>query len=48
LLQNAVKKTLLPFHPGAVHYYREIGIKIPDELASTELIGSSRAMSVRP
>jgi len=47
LLQNAVK-TLLPLHPEAVRYYWEIGIKIPDELASTELIGSSRAMSVRP
>jgi TRAP transporter TAXI family solute receptor len=33
--QNAVKDTFLPFHPGAVRYYREIGIKIPDELAST-------------
>jgi uncharacterized protein len=31
--QNAVKDTFLPFHPGAVRYYREIGIKIPDELA---------------
>jgi TRAP transporter TAXI family solute receptor len=30
--QNAVKDTFLPFHPGAVRYYREIGIKIPDEL----------------
>jgi TRAP-type uncharacterized transport system substrate-binding protein len=28
-----VKDTFLPFHPGAVRYYREIGIKIPDELA---------------
>jgi uncharacterized protein len=31
--QNAVKDTFLLFHPGAVRYYREIGIKIPDELA---------------
>jgi TRAP transporter TAXI family solute receptor len=31
--QNAVKDTFLPFHPGAVRYYREISIKIPDELA---------------
>ena len=30
--QNAVKNTFLPFHPGAVRYYREIGIKIPDAL----------------
>jgi len=33
--QNAVKNTALPFHPGAVRYYREIGIKIPDALAPT-------------
>jgi TRAP transporter TAXI family solute receptor len=33
--QNAVKDTFLPFHPGAVRYYHEIGIKIPDELAPT-------------
>jgi TRAP transporter TAXI family solute receptor len=33
LPQNAVKDTFLPFHPGAVRYYREVGIKIPDELA---------------
>ncbi len=33
--QNAVKDTFLPFHPGAVRYYREIGIKIPDALAAT-------------
>jgi TRAP transporter TAXI family solute receptor len=31
--QNADKNTFLLFHPGAVRYYREIGIKIPDELA---------------
>ena len=33
LPQNAVKNTFLPFHPGAVRYYRETGIKIPNELA---------------
>jgi hypothetical protein len=33
--QNVVKDTFLPFHPGAVRYYREIGIRIPDQLAST-------------
>lgn len=31
--QNVAKDTFLPFHPGAVRYYREIGVKIPDELA---------------
>jgi TRAP transporter TAXI family solute receptor len=30
--QNVDKNTFLPFHPGAIRYYREIGIKIPDEL----------------
>jgi uncharacterized protein len=35
LPQNAVKDTFLPFHPGAVRYYREIGITIPDALAAT-------------
>ena len=35
LPQNAVKDSFLPFHSGAVRYYREIGIKIPDALAAT-------------
>ena len=38
--QNVDKNTFLPFHPGAVRYYREIGISIPDLLVH-ELIGSS-------
>jgi TRAP transporter TAXI family solute receptor len=33
--QNAVKNTFLPFHPGAVRYYREIGINIPESLVPT-------------
>ena len=33
--QNILKDTFLPFHPGAVRYYREIGIKIPDALVPT-------------
>jgi TRAP-type uncharacterized transport system substrate-binding protein len=33
--QNVVKDTFLPFHPGAVRYYREIGINIPESLAAT-------------
>jgi TRAP transporter TAXI family solute receptor len=32
LPQNAVKNSFLPFHPGALRYYREVGIKIPDAL----------------
>jgi TRAP transporter TAXI family solute receptor len=31
--QNVVKNTFMPFHPGAVRYYREIGISIPETLA---------------
>jgi uncharacterized protein len=33
--QNVLKDTFLPFHPGAVRYYREIGINIPDSLVPT-------------
>jgi uncharacterized protein len=35
LPQNVVKDTFLPFHPGAVRYYREIGISIPEPLVGT-------------
>jgi len=35
LPQNVAKDTFLPFHPGAVRYYREIGISIPDSLVPT-------------
>jgi len=33
LTKNWDKNTFLPFHPGAVKYYAEKGIKIPDNLA---------------
>jgi TRAP transporter TAXI family solute receptor len=33
--QNVLKDTFLPLHPGALRYYREIGIKIPDVLAAS-------------
>jgi uncharacterized protein len=33
--QNADKNTFLPFHPGAVRYYREIGMSIPESLVPT-------------
>jgi TRAP transporter TAXI family solute receptor len=36
LAQNVAKDSFLPFHPGAVRYYREIGLKIPDSLAPTD------------
>ncbi len=32
LLENWGKNTFLPFHPGAVKYYAEKGIKIPEKL----------------
>jgi TRAP-type uncharacterized transport system substrate-binding protein len=35
LPENVLKNDFLPFHPGAVRYYREIGISIPDPLAAT-------------
>jgi len=35
LPQNVVKNTFLPFHLGAVRYYREIGISIPEALLPT-------------
>jgi uncharacterized protein len=35
LPQNADKNTFMPFHPGAVRYYREIGTNIPETLVST-------------
>jgi uncharacterized protein len=33
--QNVLKDTFLPFHPGAVRYYHEIGMNIPDSLVPT-------------
>jgi len=35
LPQNVAKDTFLPFHPGAVRYYREMGISIPNALVAT-------------
>jgi TRAP transporter TAXI family solute receptor len=35
LPQNVDKNTFLLFHPGAIRYYREIGINIPEPLAHT-------------
>ena len=32
LPENALNNSFLPFHPGAVRYYKEKGIAIPDEL----------------
>ena len=33
--QNVDKNTFLPFHPGAIRYYREIGTSIPGSLVPT-------------
>lgn len=30
LAANAARNTVLPFHPGAARYYREIGVALPD------------------
>ena len=30
--QNAVRHSVIPLHPGAIKYYREIGLTIPDRL----------------
>ncbi len=35
LPQNFDKNAFLPFHPGAVRYYREVGISIPESLVPT-------------
>src|SRR5262249_30470813 len=34
--KNVDKNNFLPFHPGAVRYYREIGVKIPEALVSAK------------
>jgi TRAP transporter TAXI family solute receptor len=36
LAANVSRNGFLPFHPGAVRYYREIGVAIPDNLAKVE------------
>jgi TRAP transporter TAXI family solute receptor len=33
--QNVLKDTFLPLHPGALRYYREVGITIPDVLVGS-------------
>lgn len=36
LAANVARNGFLPFHPGAVRYYREIGVTIPDNLAGKD------------
>ena len=35
VVENAKLITVIPFHPGAARYYREIGVEIPDALAKS-------------
>ena len=35
VVANLNRNQFLPFHPGAVRYYREIGVEIPDALAKS-------------
>ncbi|WP_028238580.1 TAXI family TRAP transporter solute-binding subunit [Stutzerimonas azotifigens] len=37
LAENVLKNDFLPLHPGAVRYYRERGIDIPDKLLPPEM-----------
>jgi len=34
LIENVDKNTFLPFHPGALQYYEEQGVEIPEDLQS--------------
>ena len=35
VVANLKRNTFIPYHPGAVRYYREIGVEIPDALAKS-------------
>ena len=37
LAENILKDTVIPLHPGAVRYYREIGIQIPGAILPPEM-----------
>jgi len=34
VIENVKRNEFLPFHPGAIRYYREIGVAIPEALAT--------------
>jgi uncharacterized protein len=36
VVENLRRNTFIPYHPGAVRYYREIGAEIPAALAATQ------------
>jgi TRAP-type uncharacterized transport system substrate-binding protein len=35
IVENSDRNTFIPYHPGAVRYYREIGVELPADLVST-------------
>lgn len=35
--KNTMKFTKFPLHPGAIRYYRELGVKVPDNLIPPEM-----------
>lgn len=37
LLENVTQNTFMPYHPGAVRYYREQGIELPEALIPAEM-----------
>jgi TRAP-type uncharacterized transport system substrate-binding protein len=34
IVENSDRNTFIPYHPGAVRYYREIGVELPADLVS--------------
>jgi TRAP-type uncharacterized transport system substrate-binding protein len=36
VVANLNRNTFIPYHPGAVRYYREIGVEIPAALAAAQ------------
>jgi TRAP-type uncharacterized transport system substrate-binding protein len=35
IVENSDRNTFIPYHPGAVRYYREIGVELAADLVST-------------
>jgi TRAP-type uncharacterized transport system substrate-binding protein len=36
VVANLSRNTFIPYHPGAVRYYREIGVDVPAALAAAQ------------
>jgi TRAP-type uncharacterized transport system substrate-binding protein len=34
VVENSDRNAFIPYHPGAVRYYREIGVELPADLVS--------------